>query len=488
METQKLNDPFRTLFETNPLPMWIFDAETFKFLEVNEAAIKEYGYSREEFLRLTVLDIRPEEDVECLRLTFDSLSKDPALVRYGEWRHRRRDGSILYAEVCSQPIFYDGHAARLSMMMDVTQRKMTEDALRRSEAQLNEAQEVAGLGSWEWNIAANTSFFSDELYRIYGFPPQGATLDNDLVVNMAYPDDRERVRELLKDVATNPRNFHMTFRIIWPDGSVRQLHMQGEVTFDADGKPVKMAGTVQDITERIRAEEERIRNARLQTANKELEAFSYSVSHDLRTPLRSIDAFAKLLSEEYGPTLDETGRSYVDLILTGTRRMNELIDDLIEFSRVTSTRLDRGELDLSELVQTIVHDRQRIHPERSVEWHIAPGLKAHGDRRLMRIALENLLGNAWKFTGKTEAARIDFGVLQQGNETVFFVRDNGAGFDMEFADKLFGVFQRLHSEREFAGTGIGLAIVQRIIARHGGRVWAQAAVGKGATFYFTLPG
>src|SRR5579883_836797 len=177
METQKLEEPFRVLFEANPLPMWIFDAGSLAFLEVNDAAIKEYGYSREEFLRMTLRDIRPAEDVPCLEQSLAKLPRGSAVVRSGEWRHLRRDGSLIYVEVCSEAVRFEGRDARLSMLMDVTQRKLDESALRRSEKRLNEAQQVAALGSWEWNIAEQTSSYSDELYRIFGFPPQGVRID-----------------------------------------------------------------------------------------------------------------------------------------------------------------------------------------------------------------------------------------------------------------------------------------------------------------------
>jgi PAS domain S-box-containing protein len=394
---------------------------------------------------------------------------------------------MIYVEICSQPVLYAGRNARLAMLNDITERKMTEGALRNSEARLKEAQHVAGLGSWECYGSHGGTIYSDEMYRIFGFP-RGTKMDTEAIVSTIHPEDRARMRGLLEGIKKDPHNFDTMFRVVRPNGQVRQIHAQGELTYDSAGKPTKMTGTAVDVTDRLEAEKERLQNARLQAANRELEAFSYSVSHDLRSPLRSIDAFGKLLTEEYGAQLDDNARSYLDLILSSTQRMNQLIDDLIEFSRVTSTQIDRTEVDLSALAQTIARDLQRTMPSRKVEWLIAPDLKAHADRRLVRIALENLVGNSWKFTGKTEAARIEFGATRDGNETVYFVRDNGAGFDMEFASRLFGVFQRLHSETDFTGTGIGLAIVQRIIARHGGRIWAEGVVNQGSTFYFTLPG
>lgn len=229
------------------------------------------------------------------------------------------------------------------------------------------------------------------------------------------------------------------------------------------------------------------RTAQLHAANKEMEAFSYSVSHDLTAPLRHISGFSRLLREEAGGKLDDASRQYLDRIEAGTRHMAQLIQDLLSLSRVSRHELSRDWVDLSRMADEIAASLKKSAPERQVEITIAPQLTVNGDARLLRIMLDNLLGNAWKYTSKCARARIEVGSYEQGGELVYFVRDNGAGFDMAYADKLFVAFQRLHSDAEFEGTGIGLATVQRIIQRHGGRVWADSAPEQGATFYFTLP-
>ena len=227
-------------------------------------------------------------------------------------------------------------------------------------------------------------------------------------------------------------------------------------------------------------------NAALEAANRELESFSYSVSHDLRAPLRVIDGFSQALLEDYAEKLDREGKDHLQRVRAATQRMGELIDDMLNLSRVTRREMRSESVNLSAIAQAIAAELQRSQPERRVEFVIAEGMVANGDKGLLKVALENLLGNAWKFTGKRSEANIQFGMTEHQGNRVYFMRDNGSGFDMAYADRLFGAFQRLHDSHEFSGTGIGLATVQRVVHRHGGQIWAEAEVAKGATFYFTL--
>ena len=229
------------------------------------------------------------------------------------------------------------------------------------------------------------------------------------------------------------------------------------------------------------------RTYQLETANRELEAFSYSVSHDLRAPLRSIDGFSQILSKKYHAHLDETGQGYLERVRRASQHMGHLIDDLLQLSQVTRGKLKREKTDLSGMAEAIMEELHKLKPERNVQFSIQPDMHVHADPGLMRVALNNLISNACKYTGKTELAIIEFGMQDDEGEAVFYIRDNGAGFNMDYAHKLFGAFQRLHSSSEFEGTGVGLATVQRIIRRHRGKVWAKAIEGEGATFYFTVP-
>lgn len=227
-------------------------------------------------------------------------------------------------------------------------------------------------------------------------------------------------------------------------------------------------------------------NTELASVNNELESFAYSVSHDLRAPLRSIDGFSQALLEEYADKLDAQGKEYLQRVHAAALHMAELINDLLSLSRVTRTEITHASVDLSALAHEVAVELQKQQPERQMEFNITEGLTGDGDKNLLRIALTNLLGNAYKFTSKCKQARIEFGVTQHKGKPSYFVRDNGVGFDMAYANKLFSPFQRLHSPGEFPGTGIGLAIVQRVIHRHGGDVWAEGKVDQGATIYFTL--
>jgi light-regulated signal transduction histidine kinase (bacteriophytochrome) len=228
------------------------------------------------------------------------------------------------------------------------------------------------------------------------------------------------------------------------------------------------------------------RTVQLEAANRELEAFAYSVSHDLRAPLRSIRGFSEVVLERYSAQLDPQGRELLSRVCQSSRHMDRLIDDLLKFSRLSRAELHRDKIDLSALAESIISELRKAEPEREVEIQIAGGQRASGDEQLLRVVMDSLLRNAWKFMQKQAKPKIEFGVKDQA-ERVFFVRDNGTGFDMRHASKLFGVFQRLHTAAEFPGNGVGLAIVLRIISRHGGRVWAEAVAGQGAAFFFTLP-
>jgi PAS domain S-box-containing protein len=292
------------------------------------------------------------------------------------------------------------------------------------------------------------------------------------------------------------RNFEVAR--IGIDGRARYILMSGDPVFDADGAFIGYSGVGEDITERKNHQEElrrinqaleqrvRERTRALEAANHELESFSYSVSHDLRAPLRAISGFGQLLEQHGAAALDDQCRSFLARMRAGSERMGHLIEDLLQLSRLSRQPLQRSRVNLSALATELSAELSAGDAARQVEWVIAPDVSVDGDAGLLGVVLQNLIGNAWKYSSRRKSASIEFGTAAQQGRKVYFVRDNGAGFDMADAGKLFTAFQRLHQATEFPGTGIGLATVARIVHRHGGEVWAESKVGEGATFYFTL--
>jgi PAS domain S-box-containing protein len=397
----------------------------------------------------------------------------------------------------------DGAPLRMiGTIQDITERKEAEEALRESRERLAFALEGTNDGIWDVQMDTGAVYLSPRDCELLGYEPgemaQVATVWNQLV----HPEDHPRTQAAMADhLEGRAPILKVEHRLRTKSGDWKWFLARGKVVaWDEQGNPQRMVGTHTDISERKAAEmriqlmneelEQRVkdRTAQLEVTNRELEAFSYSVSHDLRGPLRGIDGFSLALVEDYGENLDETAKHYLARIRSGTQRMGMLIDDLLKLSRINHGELDRSRVDLSVLAQKILDELARQNPDRRVEVTVQPGMTPIVDKRLVQIVLDNLLGNAWKFTSKKEIGRIEFGAgAGPEGETVFHIRDNGAGFDMSYADKLFNAFQRLHGVSEFEGTGIGLAIVQRIIHRHGGRIWAEAEPGMGATFFFTLP-
>ncbi len=376
-----------------------------------------------------------------------------------------------------------------------TERRAAEEGLRESERMLAEAQRLGHVGSWRFDVPSGMLMWSPELYRIFGLEPGTFVPTLDAFAEYVHPEDRSTIAE--PGARGQPDDLH-EMRIIRPDGEIRHISTRVANIFSDDGAPLEMVGTTIDVTENKVMEDEvrtlnveleqrvRLRTAQLESANEELEAFAYSVSHDLRAPLRALDGFSLALLEDYTDGLDATAQDYLGRVRAASQRMGVLIEDLLGLSRVTRREMVLEDVDLSAVARRIVERFQQEQPERSVEFAIADGLRAQADPGLLEIVLENLVGNAWKFTSKRKSAHIEFAVDGEGGEDVYHVRDDGAGFEPTYAGKLFAPFQRLHTMSEFPGTGIGLATVQRIVHRHGGRCWAEGAPGVGATVYFTL--
>ncbi|HVO56433.1 MAG TPA: PAS domain S-box protein [Dongiaceae bacterium] len=479
---------YQLLFDSNPISIWVYDQNTLQILDVNATAMKHYGYSREEFLRAKISDIQPPGEDQPPMMSPPRLNGGNGKVHeFGLWRHRRKSGEIVEVQVRSFPLSFDGHDARVLAAMDVTEQKRSQDLLKENEARMR--QILASIRDYAiLSLDANGIVLSagggieqikgykeEEIvgrhFSLFYTPEDAAFGKPDAELQAAresghVEDDGWRVRK---------------------DGSHFWANVVVTSIRDQSGRLLGFVKVTRDTTEKRRAQEELVRRtAELEAANKELETFSYSVSHDLRAPLRGIEGFSQALQEDYGSQIDEVGNNYLARIRAAARRMGELIDDLLNLARVTRAEMLRERVDLSGIAGQVAEDLRSQDPERHVDVKIAPGLAAEGDSRLLRVVLTNLLGNAWKFTSKRDGAHIEFGEDRSNGHPSFFVRDNGAGFDPTYATRLFGAFQRLHTVKDFPGTGIGLATVQRIILRHGGTVWAEGAVNHGATIHFTL--
>ena len=383
------------------------------------------------------------------------------------------------------------------VFLDITEQEAAAQVQRRQSAlqeALLSAQSEAGLGMFIIE-AGKVVHANDALCRLFGYS-QAEIKALPSYLELAHPSDRARIlRNHERRLRGEQFENHYPISVVTKSGERREAELTA--AYMAGETPRVMCILV-DATEQIeaRAEIERLnaelerrvaeRTAELTAANRELESFAYSISHDLRAPLRGIDGFSKLLADEYRERLDAQGVDYLERVRRAAQRMGHLIDDILELSRVTRQEMRRVRVDLSQIAAELIEELARAAPAHRVETHLAPGLTALGDPQLLRVLMQNLVENAWKYSSKTPAPRIEFGQERHGEETVFFVRDNGVGFDMQFAGRLFTPFQRLHRPEEFEGTGIGLATVARIAHRHGGRAWIESEPGKGTTVRFTL--
>ena len=372
------------------------------------------------------------------------------------------------------------------------------DQVASSEQRLKLAQRIARVGHWEYTPKTRSMQWSDEVFRIFGQDPATFKPDFERYWEQVHPDEKARLDTIFGDSLANRSDLDDVHRIVRPDGSVRSVRLICES--DPHGHGPSYHGTLQDVTELSEAQaslehlntglEQRVkaRTRELVGLNRDLESFTYSVSHDLRTPLRSIHGFATVLAESEAGQLSDEGRDALRRIQDSARRMGLLITDLLSMAQQSRAELKVQRVSLSELAHTVASELERSDATRQVQWLIEDHLWVQADPVLMQAVVQNLLGNAWKYTARTGLARIEFFRVDEAEGQVnFCVRDNGAGFDMAYADQLFQPFKRLHHQREFEGTGIGLAIVQRILQRHGGSVRGEGVVGRGATFWFSLP-
>ncbi len=490
-ETQRATEArYRTLFDYAPNGIVIADSQSY-YLDANASICGMLGYARDELIGLHASDIVAAAEIPRIGEALNSIKARSDYHR--EWQFRRKNGSFFPAEVQAIQM-PDGNL--LAVISDISERKQAEKALYESENQFRTM--LDGIPQLAW-IARPDGFIYWYNQRWYDYT--NTTLEQmqgDGWASVHDPAMLPLVMERWHHCLATGDPYEIEFPLKGADGNFRWFLTRCSSLKGEDGKILRWVGTNTDVSQR-REDEEVIRQLNttlelrvlertneLEAANKELEAFSYSVSHDLRAPLRAVDGFSQAVLEDYGGQLPEDGRRNLQTIREGAQRMGVLIDDLLKFSRLSRTPLNTQEVNTAKLVRNVLEDLKSQREGRQVELRIGDLPACQGDAALLNQVWVNLISNALKYTRKRETALIEIGCKLEHDEHVYFVRDNGAGFNMRYVNKLFGVFQRLHRADQFEGTGVGLAIVQRIVHRHGGRIWAEAELNQGATFNFTL--
>ena len=493
---QRSQANYRRLFASNPHPMWVYDVETLRILDVNDMATTTYGYTRDEFLTMTIADLRPPGDVPALVAHVAQLDGSPQPSSI--WRHRRKDGTVLDAEVTSHELTADGRRTRLVLAHDVTESLRAQQALREREALFRGMAET--MPHIVWMLKPDGTFeYVNRQWREYS----GLDLDGTRLAGwqaLLHPDEAVETVQRWRDAIDVGEPFESSCRLRrHADGAYRWHLVRWTPLRHETGAIALWIGTSTDVDDSRRSEEAlralnvdlearvRARTADLEAVNRELESFSYSVSHDLRAPLRHVQGYVELLTAAVGSDLAEAPRRYLQTISDATTEMGQLIDDLLALARVGRAPMAEERISLNEVVRDVIQGLEIATRGRRIDWTVHPLPDVLGDRSLIRQVYVNLIDNAVKYTRRRDPATIEIGCgADEDGRATLFVRDNGAGFDMQYAHKLFGVFQRLHRADEFEGTGVGLAIVHRIVSRHHGRTWAEGRVDGGATFFFTL--
>ncbi len=494
-------EKFSRAFHTSPDSVNLNRLSDGLFLEINQGFTQLTGYTAEDVQGKTSFDVNIWANLEERARLVQGL-REHGLVSNIEAQFRLKDGAVKTGLISATIIVLNGEPCILSITRDISERKLAEETLRESEWRNKIISELTtdyifvvdvipgGLLKLHWA--------SESMLRFTGRTVEDAA-SSDMWDRIIHTDDWARFLDFMNHLLTAAKSGDLECRVFTKKGAIRWVRIFAHPQIGEGNVVTTIVGAIQDITERKQADEEILRlneeldrrvterTAQLQAANKELEAFAYSISHDLRAPLRAIDGFTRILSEDYESALGPDGRHVCDVIHSESRRMGELIDSLLAFSRLNRVSIQDLPVDMQSLACSTFEELTTPADRQQIDFEIAPLPAATGDPVLIRQVWANLISNAIKFSSKRDHAVIRLRGMEEPGEYIYSVSDNGAGFDMNYANKLFGVFQRLHSQKEFSGTGVGLAIVQRIIHRHGGRVWAESQSNQGATFYFSLP-
>jgi len=466
----------------------------FNYLYVNDSVAKQGRHDSSELIGRSMIEAYPGiENTEMFAVLTRCMNQRTSQHMINKFIYS--DGSNGWFELSIQPV----PEGVLILSNDISERIKAEEVLRGNDANLEFAQAMARMGSWERNYVTGNAFWSKEMFRLFDLDPEKELPPFDAIVQLIHPEDRSVFAEIHKQVRETGMPATLEFRKYSNQGKLLHFETRIQRIQRESDHSCFLTGMIIDITERKNAEleiqklnqtlEDRVaeRTSQLEAANKELEAFSYSVSHDLRAPLRHINGYLELLAKRNYTQLDEKGKHYMDSIAEASNQMGTLIDDLLNFSRAGRMEMKPDNMDMNKAINDALIILEQEIKGRAIEWKQAPMPNVYADYAMIRQVWVNLLSNALKYSRKRAVAVIEIGVTDEADEFVCFVRDNGAGFDMNYAQKLFGVFQRLHSVEEFEGTGIGLANVRQVIKRHKGRTWAEGEIDKGATFYFSIP-
>ena len=491
---------FRHLFTRAPVPL-CFVTRDGVVTDINARFLQMFGYDKRDIPNLERwwAAAYPDESYRAWVLATWSEAVRKAVetgedIEPIEYRVTCKDGASRIVLISG--IMLDGDV--LASFFDVTGRRLAEDALQSSEWSLRQAQRLAKVGNWSWDLKSGDHRWSEEIYRIYGRDPQLPPAVYPEVAQYFTPAGWERLSTAVERGLATGTTYECDAEVARADGTPCWIVARGYADRNEAGEVVRLYGTVQEITDRKLAEKEiralnaglerRVeeRTAELLGANRELDAFAYAVAHDLRAPLRAMIGFSEALVEDYGERLDGEARDFLEQIVLASRNMGGLIDGLLMLSRTTRGELRRERVDLSAMTSRLREDLERGEPGRRVEWEIAAGVFGDGDFRMLEVVMRNLIGNAWKYTAHTASPRIVFHARECDGRPLYVVEDNGAGFDVAHSERLFKPFQRLHRQDEFTGIGIGLATVQRIVHRHGGSIRAEGVPGGGAIFRFSL--
>ena len=501
---QREQAEFQRLFYELPLiGMAISSPQSTHWLQVNDHLCEILGYPREDLLKLTWSDMTPQPDLDQNLELLQHMKEGHTDSYQMQKRFVRRDGSFVHAEIHVRAVRNaDGSLKHLfSIIQDVTDRLQTSQALSDQKSLLEQAEAMAGLGSWLYDSKTEHIWWSRQMYHNIGRAEVlGPPAHLEAYLDCIHPEDRERVARFMRSLSDSRVRLHAEFRRHPDLGVERWFRGSLECRPHADGTGHHYSGTLLDITqikqaqtnlERINAKlEQRVaeRTEQLSAANRELEAFSYTVSHDLKAPLRGIDGYSQLLQEEHGDRLDDEGRQFIQRIRRGVQQMGSLISDLLDYSRMERRTMEQQAVELRPLLDLVLEG----HAADIAAAHTALALQLEPmtlqlDREGLSVALRNLVGNAIKFSKSQAQPRVEIGCRREPGRCLLWVRDNGVGFDMKYHDRIFGIFQRLQRAEDYAGTGVGLALVAKAVQRMGGRVWAESSPGEGATFYLEFP-